>query len=55
MKMNVRDEFFGKSAKRRVRRQMVNALHRIIRFLYYIQDFSVPDQLGKNLIAICCK
>jgi hypothetical protein len=43
------------SFRNRIRRMLVHALFAVIRFLYYIQDFSVPMNLGKNLIAICKK
>ncbi len=43
------------SLKNRFRYLLVAVYLKIIRFLYYIQDFSVPEQLGKNLIAICRK
>lgn len=43
------------SFRKRVRRALVDLLHKCIRFLYYIQDFSVPENLGKNLIVICEK
>jgi cyclopropane fatty-acyl-phospholipid synthase-like methyltransferase len=39
----------------RMRKAMVAALHSAIRFFYYIQDFSVPRHLGRNLIIICKK
>ena len=42
-----------RSGRNLIRSFMVNTIHRLIRFLYYIQDFSVPEQLGKNLIVIC--
>lgn len=44
-----------RSLKNKVRYLLVAILHRIIRFLLYIQDYSVPNNLGKNLIAICKK
>lgn len=43
------------SFRNRVRSLLVDLLHSWIRFLYYIQDFSVPNNLGKNLIVICRK
>lgn len=45
----------AKTFKNKVRYLMVTALHAMIRFLFYIQDYSVPNYLGKNLIAICRK
>lgn len=44
-----------RSFRNRVRSFLVRLFHTLIRFLYYIQDFSVPNNLGKNLIAICRK
>jgi len=38
-----------------VRRILVNILHKFIRFLYYIQDFTVPQNLDKNLVIISRK
>jgi SAM-dependent methyltransferase len=43
------------SLKNRVRYLLVAGYQKLIRFLYYIQDFSVPEHLGKNLIVICRK
>jgi predicted TPR repeat methyltransferase len=48
---NIRKDSFQK----RIRRVLVDLMHKCIRFLYYIQDFSVPENLGKNLIVICEK
>jgi len=44
-----------RSFRSRVRCLLVDLVHRLIKFLYYIQDFSVPKHLGKNLIVICKK
>ncbi|MBW1707099.1 MAG: class I SAM-dependent methyltransferase [Deltaproteobacteria bacterium] len=44
-----------RSLKNRFRRLLVRTLHQAIRFLFYIQDYSVPDHLGKNLICVCKK
>jgi cyclopropane fatty-acyl-phospholipid synthase-like methyltransferase len=38
-----------------VRKQCVRILHFLIKFLFYIQDYSSPKHLGKNLIAISKK
>jgi len=38
-----------------VRRILVNILHKFIRFLYYIQDFTMPQNLDKNLVAVSTK
>jgi 2-polyprenyl-3-methyl-5-hydroxy-6-metoxy-1,4-benzoquinol methylase len=44
-----------KTFRNKIRKLMVKALHKIIKFLYYIQDYSVPKNLGKNLIVLCKK
>jgi len=44
-----------RSFRNRVRSLLVNLVHEFIKFLYYIQDFSVPKHLGKNLTVICKK
>jgi cyclopropane fatty-acyl-phospholipid synthase-like methyltransferase len=44
-----------KSIKSLIRKLIVLCLHKIIKFFYYIQDFAVPNTLGKNLIVICKK
>jgi cyclopropane fatty-acyl-phospholipid synthase-like methyltransferase len=46
-------EIHVRSFRTRIRRTLVRILYAWIRFLYYIQDFSVPMNLGKNLVAIC--
>ena len=44
-----------RSFRNRVRFLLVVLLQKVVRFLYYIQDYSVPSNLGKNLIAISRK
>jgi cyclopropane fatty-acyl-phospholipid synthase-like methyltransferase len=44
-----------KSLKSLIRRVLVILLHQFIKFLYYIQDYTVPKHLGKNLIVFCHK
>ena len=44
-----------RSLRNAIRQIMVDIVHKLMRLLYYIQDFAVPDNLGKNLIAICRK
>jgi cyclopropane fatty-acyl-phospholipid synthase-like methyltransferase len=44
-----------KSFKSSVKKAVVLLLHKFIKLLYYIQDFTVPKHLGKNLIVICKK
>jgi cyclopropane fatty-acyl-phospholipid synthase-like methyltransferase len=44
-----------KSMKSRIRCLLVGSLFRMIRFFYYIQDFTAPKHLGRNLIAVCRK
>ena len=44
-----------KSFKSFVRKKMVQILYKTIKYLYYIQDFTVPNNLGKNLIVTCKK
>ena len=48
-------EISVKSFRSFIRKIFVSLLHRFIKFLYYIQDFSVPNNLGKNLIVNCKK
>lgn len=38
-----------------IRKLMVDILHRIIRFAYYIQDFTVPENLDKTITAVSIK
>jgi 2-polyprenyl-3-methyl-5-hydroxy-6-metoxy-1,4-benzoquinol methylase len=35
-----------------IRKWLVKALHQLIRFCYYIQDYTVPQILDNNLIAV---
>jgi cyclopropane fatty-acyl-phospholipid synthase-like methyltransferase len=44
-----------KSLKSLVKNVVVLSLHKFIKLLFYIQDFTVPKHLGKNLIVICKK
>jgi len=44
-----------RSVRNFARRILVNVLHKSIRFLYYIQDFTVPQNLDKNLVAVSTK
>jgi len=44
-----------RSVRNRVRSLLIVLLQKLIRFLYYIQDYSVPSNLGKNLIVISRK
>lgn len=44
-----------RSFRNRVRSLLVDLVHICLRFLYYIQDFTVPKNLGKNLVVICRK
>jgi cyclopropane fatty-acyl-phospholipid synthase-like methyltransferase len=44
-----------RSFRNRVRSLLVDLVHTCLRFLYYIQDFTVPKHLGKNLIVTCRK
>ena len=44
-----------KTLRNRVRRVMVNAFQGVIRFFYYIQDFSVPKCLDKNIVVAARK
>jgi 2-polyprenyl-3-methyl-5-hydroxy-6-metoxy-1,4-benzoquinol methylase len=48
-------EILIQSFRNRLRFVMVYLLRRLIRFLFYIQDYSVPTNLGKNLIVISRK
>jgi 2-polyprenyl-3-methyl-5-hydroxy-6-metoxy-1,4-benzoquinol methylase len=41
--------------RNRVRKILVKALHGFIKFSYYIQDFTVPENLDKNLIVVAKK
>ena len=38
-----------------VRKYLVAMVHRLIQFFYYIQDYTVPKNLDKNLIAVVKK
>ncbi len=38
-----------------VRRILVSFFHKFLKFLYYIQDYSVPQNLDKNLVVIVKK
>lgn len=35
-----------------IRKYLIKVLHKLIRFCYYIQDYTVPQNLDKNLTAI---
>lgn len=48
-------KIFISSWKTIIRRFIVRILHKFIKFLFYIQDYSTPQNLGKNLIAISKK
>lgn len=37
------------------RKLIVLLFHKIIKFFYYIQEYSVPNNLGKNLFVTCKK
>jgi 2-polyprenyl-3-methyl-5-hydroxy-6-metoxy-1,4-benzoquinol methylase len=41
------------SFRNRGRKMLVKALHALIRLSYYIQDFTVPEHLDKNITAVC--
>jgi len=43
------------SARNWLRTKMVKLLHAWMRFYYYIQDYCVPENLGKLLIAVAKK
>lgn len=45
----------GNSLKNKVHRLLVRSLHKFLKFLYYIQMYSVPKQLGKLLIVAALK
>ncbi|MBL8013664.1 MAG: class I SAM-dependent methyltransferase [Candidatus Omnitrophica bacterium] len=38
-----------------IRKHLVKCLHRVIRFCYYIQDYTVPENLDKNIVAVARK
>jgi len=38
-----------------IRQILVNMLHASLRFCFYIQDYTVPDNLDKNLVVIAKK
>ena len=44
-----------RSFHNRVRKILVKALHGFIKFSYYIQDFTVPENLDKNLTVVARK
>jgi len=44
-----------RSVRNFLRKGLVRMLHSFIRFIYYIQDFTVPDNLDKNLVAVARK
>ena len=48
-------EIHIKSFRNLVRKIFVGILHGFIRFSYYIQDFTVPEYLDKNLVVIARK
>ena len=48
-------EITVKSFRNFIRKILVKLLHKAIRFSYYIQDYTVPKNLDKNLIAIARK
>ena len=41
-----------KNYRNLIRKYLVVALHQLIRFCYYIQDYNIPQNLDKNLTAI---
>ena len=44
-----------RSVRNFLRKGLVRMLHSFIRFIYYIQDFTVPDNLDKNLVIVARK
>lgn len=44
-----------KSVRNYIRKVLVRMLHGIFRFLYYIQDFNVPENLDKNIVVVAKK
>ena len=44
-----------RSAKNLFRKILVKALHQILRFCFYIQDYTVPKNLDKNIVVTARK